>query len=299
MADRKETRNRIVFTKETWKDIGFECLGSMLLALTTYNVALQAEFPMTGISGIAMILYRLFRLPMGMMTIVLNVPLALLCCRLIGKRFLFKSVRCMLISSFLLDYVAPLFPVYAGDRMIAALVTGAVGGFGYAMIYIRGSSTGGSDFIVMAVKSVRPHLNLGTIVFITDLFIILAGGLIFRDMEGVVYGLIIDFMYAAVADKVLLGLNSGKVALIVSDHGKGKRICEEVVDCCERGSTILNAVGGYNFDEKDVVMVAGTNKDMYQIQKRIKEVDPRSFMIILESYEVHGEGFRITRVAGG
>lgn len=285
--------------KELAKDIGFECLGSLLLAVTTYNVALQAEFPMTGLSGIALILYRLFRLPIGWMIIFLNIPLAILCGRLIGRRFLVKSLRCMVISSLLLDYFAPLLPVFHGDRMIAALVTGAVGGVGYAMIYVRGSSTGGSDFIVMAVKRVKPHLNLGTIVFLTDLLIILAGGLIFRDLEGIVYGLIIDFMYATVADRVLLGLNSGKVALIVADRGKGKRICEEVALCCGRGSTILSAMGGYHCEGKDVVMVAGNNKDMYQIQKRIREVDPGSFTIILESYEVQGEGFQITRVAGG
>ena len=110
------------------------------------------------------------------------------------------------------------------------------------------------------------------------------------------YGMIINLLAAVVVDKMILGMNSGKVGLIVTRHGK--LICEEIDRCCRRGSTILNAVGGYQYEKKDVVMVAGTSKDIYQIQKRVKEADPESFMIILESREVQGEGFRITRVAG-
>lgn len=278
-------------------DLGCELLGSLILAVTTYNVALFAEFPMTGFSGIAMILYRLFKIPMGFSTIFLNIPVAALCGRLIGKEFLIKSFRCMVISSLMLDYLAPLLPVYQGDRMIAALITGALGALGYAMIYVRGSSTGGADFIIMAVKAIKPHLNLGTIAFLSDVGIILAGGMIFEDLDGIVYGMIINLLFATVVDKVILGMNAGKVALIVTDYGK--QVAKEVDRCCMRGSTILNAAGGYQLERKDVVMVAGSNKDIYQVQKRIREMDPGAFLIIMESNEVHGEGFHITRVAGG
>ncbi len=278
-------------------DLGCEVLGSLILAVTTYNVALFAEFPMTGFSGIAMILYRLFGIPMGLSTILLNIPVAILCGKLIGRQFLVKSFRCMVISSLMLDYLAPLLPVYQGDRMIAALITGAVGALGYAMIYVRGSSTGGSDFIVMAVKAIRPYWNLGTIAFLSDVGVILTGGMIFKDLDGIVYGMIINLLFAVVVDKVILGMNAGMVALIVTEQGK--MVTEEVDRCCMRGSTILKATGGYQYDRKDVVMVAGSNKDIYQVQKRIREVEPKAFMIIMDSHDVHGEGFRITRVAGG
>ncbi len=296
-----ETGGIAKLSGDAWRslaaDFGCEVLGSLILAVTTYNVALYAEFPMTGFSGIAMILYRLFRVPMGLSTILLNIPVAILCGRLIGKQFLVKSFRCMVISSLMLDYLAPLLPVYQGDRMIAALITGAVGALGYAMIYVRGSSTGGSDFIVMAVKAVRPYWNLGTIAFLSDVGVILAGGMIFKDLDGIVYGMIINLLFAVVVDKVILGMNAGMVALIVTEYGK--MVTEEVDRCCMRGSTILKAAGGYQYDKKDVVMVAGSNKDIYQVQKRIREVEPKAFMIIMDSHEVHGEGFRITRVGGG
>ena len=281
---------------KTGADIGWEALGSLLLAVTTYNVALSAEFPMTGFSGIAMILYRLFQIPMGLSTILLNIPVAVICGKLIGKRFLVKSFRCMILSSLMLDYLAPLFPVYEGDRMVAALITGTVGAMGYAMIYVRGSSTGGSDFINLAIKAVRPHWNLGTIAFLSDVGIILTGGILFRDMDGIVYGMVINLLFAVVVDKVILGMNAGMVAFIVTEHGKEE--AREIDRCCMRGSTLLKAEGGYYHGQKEVVMVAGSNKDIYQIQRRIRETEPEAFIIVMESYEVHGEGFKITRVAG-
>jgi uncharacterized membrane-anchored protein YitT (DUF2179 family) len=282
--------------RQAGMDMLYETAGSALIAAATYNVALYSEFPMSGFSGIGLILYRLFGLPMGTMILAMNIPLALICWRRMGKSFLIKTVRCMVISSLLLDYAAPLFPFYMGDRMIAALMTGVLGGLGYALIYIRGSSTGGLDFIILMIKSGKPHLKIGTITFCLDFGIILLAGLIFGDIDGIVYGMIINFLLANVVDRVILGMNSGKVALIVTEHGR--MLCEVIDRCSLRGSTILKAAGGYQGDKKDVVLVAGTNKDMYQIQKAVKAADPASFVIILESNEVHGEGFRMTKVAG-
>lgn len=284
-----------IWNKEVGLDILVELIGSFLVSLALYNFALMAEFPMTGFSGISMILYRLFGLPIGFTTILLNVPVALLCYKLLGKEFFFRSIRCMIISSVMIDYVAPLLPVYRGDRLLAAICTGVLGGLGYAMIYMRNSSTGGSDFIIMAVKAVRPHLSLGKIAFLSDVGIILVGGFIFKDMDGIVYGMIINYIFAIAVDKVMYGINSGKVALIVSELGT--EIAEQIDQYCGRGSTLLDARGGYKQDRRDVVMCACSTKQMYLVERAVKKIDPDAFIIIMESNEVLGEGFDNTRVA--
>lgn len=277
-------------------DIIIEIFANMLIALATYNVALYAEFPMTGFSGISLILYRLFHLPIGLTSIIMNIPVAIISYKVIGKKFLMKSIRCMIISFILMDYVAPLLPVFEGNRLIAALLAAVLSGFGYALIYIRGSSTGGSDFITMVIKAFKPHLNMGTITFIFDAVIILISVWFFPDLESLVYGFVINFIMAKVVDKVILGQNSGRMALIVTD--KGPDICTTIDECTQRGSTILDARGGYKGSRRDVVMVAGSTKDIYQIRRAVKETDPHSFVILVDTHEVHGEGFRITTVAG-
>ncbi|HAG56747.1 MAG TPA: hypothetical protein DCL14_01795, partial [Ruminococcaceae bacterium] len=73
--------------------------GCILIAVGIYNFAVQAEFPMTGFSGISIILYRLLNIPIGLSTILLNIPVAILCYRLLGRKFFVSSLRCMIISS--------------------------------------------------------------------------------------------------------------------------------------------------------------------------------------------------------
>ena len=281
---------------EHWlRDTAVELVGSVLTGIAIYNFAVSAAFPMTGFSGLALILYRLFSLPIGVMTIVLNIPVAILCYRLLGRQFFFKSLRCMVLSSLFIDYVAPLLPLYTGGRLLAAICTGVIGGLGYAMIYITNSSTGGSDFIVMAVKAVRPYVQLGKIIFITDAVIIGLGGLIFKDFDGVIYGLIIDYIYAIVTDKLMYGMNAGKLALVVTDYGKAA--ADKIDELCGRGTTIIEARGGYRGDHRDVVMCACSTKEMLTVERAVRLIDPNAFTVILESNEVLGEGFKSFRVA--
>ena len=272
----------------------WELVGSIFVAAGIYNFAVQAQFPMTGFSGISIILYRLFHIPIGLSTILLNIPVAALCYRLLGKRFFVSSVRCMVISSVIIDYVAPLFPVYTGSRLLAALCTGVLAGTGYALIYTKNSSTGGSDFIIMAVKALYPHLSLGNIAFWSDVGIILVGGILFQDVDGIIYGMIVNYIFAIMVDKIMYGMNSEKMALVVTDQGE--KICRVIDECCQRGSTILHAQGGYQGTEKQVVMCACGNKEMYRVQQAVKAADPQSFTIILESNEVHGEGFHMVQI---
>ena len=281
---------------ENWiMDTLTEILGSVLTGVAIYNFAVPAAFPMTGFSGLALIAYRLFGLPIGVMTVLLNIPVAVLCYRLLGRQFFFKSIRCMVLSSVFIDYFAPMLPLYHGERLLAAICTGVLGGLGYAIIYMRNSSTGGSDFIVMAVKAVRPHVQLGKIIFITDAIIIGLGGLIFRDFDGVIYGLIIDYIYAIVTDRIMYGMNAGKLALVVTD--RGKETADRIDELVGRGTTIIEAKGGFREDHRDVVMCACSTKEMITVERAVKAVDPGAFTVILESNEVLGEGFKNFRVA--
>lgn len=274
----------------------WELGGSVLIAIGIYNFAVQAAFPMTGFSGISIILYQLFHIPIGLSTILMNIPLAAICYKLLGRKFFISSLRCMFISSVVIDYVAPLFPVYTGSRLLAALCTGIFAGAGYALIYTRNSSTGGSDFIIMVVKALKPHLSVGKIAFCSDIGIILLGGILFKDVDGIIYGMIVNYIIAIVADKIMYGMNSGKMTLIVTEQGQ--KVCQVIDDCCQRGSTILHGEGGYQGDEKQVVMCACSNKEMYAVQQAVKDADPQSFMIVLESNEVHGEGFKMVQIGG-
>ena len=108
--------------KELLVQIMWELAGSIFYAIGIYNFALQAEFPMTGFSGISIILYRLFNISIGLSTVLLNIPVAILCCKLLGRKFFVSSIRCMLLSSFIVDYIAPVISGVSGRQTACGIV---------------------------------------------------------------------------------------------------------------------------------------------------------------------------------
>ncbi len=276
--------------KELAIDIMIDIVGNMLIAIGVYNFAANSGFPVAGISGIALIFYHLFGLPIGVMTVVLNIPIILLCYKLLGKEFLLRSLKTMIIAWPLMDIVAPMLPVYSGDRMLSAICVGVFSGLGYALIYLRNSSTGGADFIIMSIRALKPHLSIGKIAFITDVVIVGLGGVLFGDTDSIIYGLILTYILSTVVDKVMYGIDAGKMTLVVTDHSK--EVAAKIDEMTERGCTFLRGVGSYSGEEKMVVMCACSNKEMHKVQKAVKEVDNRAFLITMESNEVRGEGFK-------
>ena len=278
-----------------WKELGIDLMvdvaASIIFAVGIYNFAMSANFPVAGFSGVAIIMYHLLSIPVGVGTILLNIPVAIFCYKFLGRDFFLRSVKTTVISSVFIDYVAPLFPVYEGNRLLAALCMGVLCGIGYAMIFMRNSSTGGQDFISMSIKKVKPHISLGMITFVLDMLTIMAGSiLVFKDVDGFIYGIIVTFLMASVMDKIMYGIDEGKMTLIVTE--KGEEMARHIDEYSGRGSTILKGIGSYSGKEKAVVMCACNNKQMYTIKKIAHHIDPKAFTIIMESNEVLGEGFK-------
>ena len=276
--------------KELSKEIFVDIVGGLLIAFAVYNFASNAGFPVAGVSGIALILYHLFELPMGAVTLLLNVPIIIVCFKFLGKDFFIRSLKTMLISSILLDYVAPLFPVYEGDRLLAVICTGVLQGIGYGMIYSRNTSTGGMDFVIMTIRKLKPYMSIGKITLMTDIIVVGIGGLLIGEVESIIYGFILTYLVSMVIDKYMYGLDAGKVTFIVTEHGM--EVAEKISELTERGSTLLKAKGSFTNLDKEVVMCACNNKQMHLVQEAVKKVDREAFLITMESNEVRGEGFK-------
>ena len=277
-------------TKNKWVNLLLEAIGCFISALGIYSFAVAAGVPVTGITGICAILYRLFGLPIGIATIVLNIPIVLFSYKKLGRAFFLRSLFCMAMFAVYTDTILPNWPVYQGDRLLATICGGVIGGIGDALIYMQNASTGGLDFVTMAIKVKHPHLPFGNLTFAAALAVIVLNGIVFHDVDSVIYGLLFNYLVAAVINKVMFGFASSMLALIVTDDGKAA--CEEIDRVADRGSTILHGQGGFNGDPKDVVLCACSNKQLYEIEQAMKQLDPHCFIIMLQSNEVHGEGFR-------
>ena len=277
-------------TKNKWVNLLLEAIGCFISALGIYSFAVAAGVPVTGITGICAILYRLFGLPIGIATIVLNIPIVLFSYKKLGRAFFLRSLFCMAMFAVYTDTILPNWPVYQGDRLLATICGGVIGGIGDALIYMQNASTGGLDFVTMAIKVKHPHLPFGNLTFAAALAVIVLNGIVFHDVDSVIYGLLFNYLVATVINKVMFGFASSMLALIVTDNGKAA--CEEIDRVADRGSTILHGQGGFNGAPKDVVLCACSNKQLYEIEQAMKQLDPHCFIIMLQSNEVHGEGFR-------
>ena len=271
-------------------DVIVDIVAACLISAGVYTFAANAGLPLSGFTGIALIINKLTGFPMGTMILILNIPVALLCYKVLGKRYFFNSIKSMAIVSLFIDFVAPMFPTINVDKMLTAICTGVLCGIGYGLIYMRGSSSGGTDFITLTIKSRRPYMSIGKIAFAIDAIIVIIGAIIVsKNITGMIYGMIVAFIASTVVDKLVYGLNSGKMTLIVTD--KAEEVAEAINATVARGATFLKAQGSYTEENKNVVMCACSNKQMYLIKDAIKEVDPAAFMIVVDSSEVMGEGF--------
>ena len=270
-------------------DLGADVIGSILFAAGIYTFAGAGEFAPGGISGLALIINHLWGLPIGITSLALNAPIILFSFRLLGHRFFLKSIRTMIMNTIFVDFIFTHIPVYKGDRLTAALFAGALLGAGLAVIYMRGSSTGGADFLIMSVKKLRPHLSLGQVTMVLDLLIILLGWPVFGDMDSVLYGIVAAFATSIIIDKVMYGMGAGKLVQIITNDGAA--VARAVSDATERGSTLIRAVGAYTGQNRDVLLCACSKSEAYKVRSAAHSVDPDCFVMITETSEVFGEGF--------
>ncbi len=270
-------------------DLGADVIGSILFAAGIYTFAGAGEFAPGGISGLALIINHLWGLPIGITSLALNAPIILFSFRLLGHRFFLKSIRTMIMNTIFVDFIFTHIPVYKGDRLTAALFAGALLGAGLAVIYMRGSSTGGADFLIMSVKKLRPHLSLGQVTMVLDLLIILLGWPVFGDMDSVLYGIVAAFATSLIIDKVMYGMGAGKLVQIITNDGSA--VANAISESTERGSTLIRAVGSYTGQDRDVLLCACSKSEAYKVRAAAHRVDPKCFVMITETSEVFGEGF--------
>ncbi|MEY8356344.1 YitT family protein [Lachnospiraceae bacterium 54-53] len=276
--------------RELGTDLLCDLAGAFLFNIGIYNFAVNAEFAPVGVSGIALILRYLFGLPMGITSIVLNIPIVLVSYKLLGRNFLLRSMKSMVIFALVLDYVVPLLPVYSGNPLYASACTGIFSGLGLTIVYLRNCSTGGTDFLVMAIRKMFPHLTIGQISLVVDAIVIIAGGFVFRNLDAVILGMLSSIVTTMVIDKIIYGLGAGKLVFVVTSRAED--VALRIEETTGRGCTFLQGQGSYSLDEKKVVMCACNNSQVVTIRRAIHETDRDAFLIITDSNEVYGEGFK-------
>ncbi|HJJ15221.1 MAG TPA: YitT family protein [Clostridiaceae bacterium] len=177
------------------------------------------------------------------------------------------------------------------DRILACVYGGIITGLGTAIILKVGSSTGGSDLLSNIIKGFNPSIRVGNMIVIIDIIIVTLNVLFFKEVEVGLYSAIAIYIMGKIIDIIFEGVYFTKLLIIISD--KNEEIAKEIGKNIKRGTTGLYGKGMYTNEEKLVLMCAAARGDVSKVKDTARKIDPKSFIIITNSREVVGLGFKI------
>ena len=276
--------------KKFLRAYGIIFAGSLLFSLAFSAFFEVNQVGMAGMTGLGQVInVFLPQISVGVIVFVLNVPIFLVGWKLLGFHLLASSLFSMFVTSAAMDIFTRLGGFSAMDPMLASLCGGALMGLGLGMVFSQGATTGGTDIIGRLLKLKFPWLPLGKLVLAPDLAALVLVAIAFGRLEAALYGAVAMFVSSQVTDTVLYGLDSSKVAYIISD--RWQEIARTLMDRQGRGVTILQGEGGYTGDEKRVLLVAFKQREIVDIKRQVHELDEGAFLIVCDARDVLGEGF--------
>lgn len=270
-------------------------IGAFLYALGLQYFVVPYSLMEGGVTGIAVLLNYIFKLPLSITTLVINIPLFLIGWKVLGgKKMLLTIYGSVMLSAFLAliefsqkqGWIAPLGDHY--DAILVVLYAGLTLGAGLGIVFRYGGTTGGVDIVARIINKNRGH-SMGQTILIFDILII-GASIVHIHFDKILYTLVMVFISSKVIDFIQNGAYSGKAFSIISEHGEeiADRICEEL----ERGVTLYPAQGAYSGRDKKVVYCVVSRAETHRMKQIIKSIDPRAFIVISDVQDVLGEGFK-------
>lgn len=275
----------------TAKTYGLITLGALIYALAFAWCYAPNQIGFGGLTGLAQILHHYVpAIPVGAVVMVANIPLFLLGWKLLGGGLLVSSAYAMFCSSLFIDLLERWIDFAPMDRVPACVLGGALLGVGLGTVFAQGATTGGTDLMARLLKLPFGWLPVGKLLMGIDLVVIVTVAAAFRSLESGVYGLIGLALSTAVMDKILYGLDTAKVAYIISP--RSGEIARAIGEKLERGVTLLEGRGGWSGQERQVLMCAFKQRQIVELKALVKGLDPDAFVIVCNAYEVLGDGFK-------
>ncbi len=290
----------------TAKNMALIVVGTLILAFGTAVFIIPFDLVVGGMSGFAIVLEKV--IPFEFVTVdllitVMTWSLFLLGLLVLGKGFAAKT----LISTVIYPPFITLFSKLVDTRVlggifhlqnsphsdivliIAALFGGVLIGFGCALAFIGGGSTGGTDIIAFTICKFIKRLRSSVVIFIIDSIPIALGVFILNDLILSLIGIISVFVSALVIDKVFVGGQRALTAQIISEQYES--ISNEIIDRLERTTTLVDVTGGYSRLSKKMIMVTFSMRQYSELMNIINQTDKNAFVTVHRAHEINGEGW--------
>jgi len=267
-------------------------VGSAIVALALDWFLVPNRIAAGGVSGFATVVHHVFGWPVGVTMLVVNVPLFLASIRVLGLRFGVKTIFGTVVTSVLVDVLAPYVAPLTRDPALASIYGGVLAGIGIGVTFRYGGSTGGTDMAARLLNRLT-SISVGRSLLIFDGFVIALAGVVFNP-ELALYAFLSVFVTSKAIDVIQEGSTYAKGAFIISE--KAAEIGEKILYELERGVTALKGQGFYTRADREVLFVIVARHEIHRLSSLVHSVDPKAFMVITDVSDVLGEGFRMNEM---
>ena len=278
--------------KITWKtvqDYSFVLLGSLIQAFSMRLFLVPALLTSGGVSGLAQIVNYLFDWPVGLVTLLGNLPLFILGWRYLGgPRFALRTVFSLITFSFFTDLLTLYIPEagVTSDIFLDTVYGGVLMGVGLGLVY-RGRGTSGGTDIICRMLNHYLGMSISVSYLIADGLVVVASGFAFGWTKAL-YGLVVIYVSGLAAEAISEGSPIFRAAMIVTNYPK--EIAKKIDQVLERGATILEGTGAFSGASRPVLYCVVMRSEVNQLKSLVSEIDPQAFMVIGQVHETLGEG---------
>lgn len=264
-------------------------LGALISAVALNMFLIPNKVAAGGVTGLAIVIYHVFGLPVGIVTLAMSLPLLFFSVKILGGRFGLNTLYGAVVLSVAIDVTAPYIPVLTQDLLLACLYGGIIDGIGIGLVFKYRGTTAGTD-LVAAIINKLTGIRLGQALLGVDFFVIVLAGLVFARAELALYALITLFVTAQVIDLVQEGRSSAKAFFIMTDQAE--LLADKILQEMDRGVTFLEGRGAYTGNRRDVIFCVVNTTEVSRLRDLIYETDQKAFVIVSDAHDVLGEGFK-------
>lgn len=279
------TAKKINFLKLFWKIILIS-LGAIVTGFGLASFLAPNKIIDGGVIGVSMILSNVFKLNLGLLIIILNLPFILLAWKKMGTKFViltaYANIILALSTNFFHNFSA------TGDLLLATVFGGIILGVGVGTILKSEASLDGTEMLSLIVSK-KFGFSVGEFILIINVFIYAAAGLVFG-WESAMYSVLTYFIASRVIDNVMEGFNSSKSVRIISDNAG--EIGEALIERLDISITYLQGIGGYTGQDKDLIYCVISRLELPKMLEIVKEIDQRAFVSVVDVHEVYGGRLR-------
>ena len=270
------------------KDYFFLTLGALIYAFAIEAFLIPSQIIDGGVTGISMILSKLFSIPLGYFIVGINLPFIVIALQKLGKRFVIATFYSILVFALGVTIFGQMFHGHCIienlELFLVAVFGGLILGAGVGLIIRNGASVDGTEILAVYATKKIPF-SVGEIIMFINLFIFTVAGFVY-DWQHALYSIVTYFVAYKTMDIVIEGLNESKSVFVITDYST--EIGKDIMEKMDVSVTYIDAEGGYSGIKKRIVYCVISRLQVQKLKEIAKNIDPRAFIAIENVYEVEG-----------